>query len=155
MVSIWHGRNSIEPFNVCKMCQNLCRLGRWKHLWDHCTWDLKNDLNLCYPRTWREVKSVRSWLYNNNQIIPYLDFHIQCSVVDQPGLALCWSALVWSAVMLLGTWSTFFFSFLDWYVLIQSHDLDSHDCLPVQQNHSVGNSIVPSICTFPIVLFLW
>jgi len=48
-----------------------------------------------------------------------------------------------------------FFLFLVHYVLIQSHDLDSHDRLPVQQSHLVGNSIVPSFCTFSIVLFLW
>jgi len=45
--------------------------------------------------------------------------------------------------------------FLDRYVLIRSHDLDSHDRLLVQQNRLVGNFIVPPICTFPIVLFLW
>jgi len=45
--------------------------------------------------------------------------------------------------------------FLDRYVLIRSHDLDSHDRLLVQQNHLVGNSIVPSFCTFSIVLSLW
>jgi len=48
-----------------------------------------------------------------------------------------------------------FLSFLDRYVLIQSHDLDSHDCLPVQQSHLAGNSIVPFLCTLFIVLFLW
>jgi len=47
-----------------------------------------------------------------------------------------------------------FLSFLDRYVLIRSHDLDSHDRLLVQQSHLVGNSIVPSFCTFPIVPFL-
>jgi len=48
-----------------------------------------------------------------------------------------------------------FLSFLDRYVLIRSHDLDSHDHLPVQQSHLVGNFIVPSFCTLSIVLFLW
>jgi len=48
-----------------------------------------------------------------------------------------------------------FLLFLDQHVLIRSHDRDSHDCLPVQQSHLVGNSIVPSFSTFPIVLFLW
>jgi len=47
-----------------------------------------------------------------------------------------------------------FFFFLDRYVLIRSHDFDSHDRLPVQQSHFIGNFIVPSFCTFPIVLFL-
>jgi len=32
--------------------------------------------------------------------------------------------------------------FLDRYVLIRSHDLDSHDHLPVQQSHLAGESIV-------------
>jgi len=41
------------------------------------------------------------------------------------------------------------FSFLfDRYVLIRSHDLDSHDRLPVQQSHLVRNSIVPSFVRF-------
>ena len=48
-----------------------------------------------------------------------------------------------------------FLFFLARYVLIRSHDPDSHDRLPVQQNHLVGNFIVPSFRTFPIVLFLW
>ena len=43
-----------------------------------------------------------------------------------------------------------FLSFLDHYVLIRSHD-----CLPVQQSHLAGNSIVLLLCTFPIVPFLW
>jgi len=47
-------------------------------------------------------------------------------------------------VTLLGTWPTFFFLFLDHYVLIWSHDLDSHDWLPVHQSHLVRNPIVPS-----------
>ena len=48
-----------------------------------------------------------------------------------------------------------FLFFLVCYVLIQLWDLDSHDRLPVQQSHLVGNSIVPSFCTFSIVLSLW
>jgi len=48
-----------------------------------------------------------------------------------------------------------FLFFLAHYVLIRSHDPDSHDRLPVQQSHLVGNFIVPSFRTFPIVLFLW
>jgi len=69
----------------------------------------------------------------------------------------CVVATLWEGrcVTFLGTWPTFFFSFLDRYVLIRSHGLDSHDCLLVQQSYPVGNFIVPSICTFFIVLFLW
>ena len=48
-----------------------------------------------------------------------------------------------------------FIFFLARYVLIWSHDPDSHDHLLVQQSHLVGNFIVPSFRTFPIVLFLW
>ena len=51
--------------------------------------------------------------------------------------------------------SFLFLFLLDRYVLIRSHDFDSHDRLPVQQSHLVGNFIVPSFCMFPIVLFLW
>jgi len=45
--------------------------------------------------------------------------------------------------------------FLVRYALIQSPDLDPHDCLPVQQSHLLGNPIVPSFCMFPIVLFFF
>jgi len=38
-----------------------------------------------------------------------------------------------------------FLSFLVCYVLIWSHDIDSHDRLPVQQSRFTGNSIVPSV----------
>ena len=55
----------------------------------------------------------------------------------------------------LGHLAHIFLSFLVQYVLIWSHDLDSHDWLPVQQSHLVGNFIVPSFCMFFIVLFLW
>ena len=64
-------------------------------------------------------------------------------------------SMLCKAVTSLGTWPTFFFFFLVHYVLIRSHDLDSHDRLPVQQSHLVGNFIVPSFCMFPIVLLLW
>ena len=60
MIPIWHGRNGGKPFNIRQMCWNLCGvqgLGGWKYLRDHCTWDLKNNLDLCYPMTWGEVKS--------------------------------------------------------------------------------------------------
>ena len=62
-----------------------------------------------------------------------------------------------SITSLLRSWALglHFSFFLDRYVLIRSHDLDSHDRLPVQQNHFTGNSIVPSFCTSPIVPFLW
>jgi len=58
---------------------------------------------------------------------------------------------------MLRSWALgpYFSFFLDRYVLIRSHDFDSHDCLLVQQSHLVGNFIVSSFCTFPIVLFLW
>ena len=59
--------------------------------------------------------------------------------------------------VMLRSWALgpYFSFFLVQYVLIRSHDPDSHDRLPVQQSHFIRNSIVPSFCTFSIVPFLW
>ena len=61
----------------------------------------------------------------------------------------------WMGCYAPGHLAHIFLSFLVRYVLIQSPDLNSHDCLPVHQSPLVRNFIVPSFCTFPIVLPLW
>jgi len=91
-------------------------------------------------------------LPNHNSIhvypIPHPDHYVTAFLTFHDGICL-------ARCYVLGHLAYIFLFFLAQYVLIRSHDPNSHDRLPVQQSHLVGNSIVPSFCMFPIVLFLW
>ena len=57
--------------------------------------------------------------------------------------------------MLLGTWPTFFFLFLT-NMYLYDHVTSTHmTAYLYNRSHLVGNFIVPSFCTFSIVLSLW